>query len=49
MSFITKLVRDGVNPKLVQKLARHSTITLTLGTYTHVEADELRRAMEGEK
>lgn len=47
-SYITELVRRGVNPKLVQKLARHSTITLTLDTYTHVDDDELRRALEGE-
>lgn len=47
MSYITKLIRDGVNPKLVQRLARHSTVALTLGIYTHVDDDELRRAVEG--
>jgi site-specific recombinase XerD len=37
-----------VNPKIVQKLARHSTITLTLDRYTTVENSDLRKALEGE-
>lgn len=47
-SYITHLVRSGVNPKLVQTLARHSTITLTLDRYTSVESDDVRKALEGE-
>jgi integrase len=46
-SYITHLVRSGVNPKLVQTLARHSTITLTLDRYTSVESDDVRKALEG--
>lgn len=46
-SYITDLIRRGVNPKIVQKLARHSTITLTLDVYTVLDDDELRRALEG--
>lgn len=45
-SYITHLVASGTNPKIVQKLARHSTITLTLDRYTHVEDDDVRRALE---
>jgi integrase/recombinase XerD len=45
-SYITMLVRRGVNPKLVQKLARHSTITLTLDRYTSVDDAEVRDALE---
>jgi integrase len=45
-SYITHLVAKGVNPKVVQKLARHSTITLTLDRYTHVEDDDVRDALE---
>ena len=45
-SYITHLVASGVNPKIVQKLARHSTITLTLDRYTHVEDADLRGALE---
>lgn len=46
-SYITHLVASGVNPKIVQKLARHSTITLTLDRYTHLEDGDLRGALEG--
>lgn len=35
-SFITNVVNSGVNVKLAQTLARHSTVQLTLGRYTHV-------------
>jgi integrase/recombinase XerD len=47
-SYITHLIMDGVNPKIVQMLARHSTITLTLDRYTHVDKTDLRKALEGE-
>jgi integrase len=45
-SYISQLVAAGVNPKTVQTLARHSTITLTLDLYTHIEDEEPRRALE---
>ena len=45
-SYITHLIKSGVNPKIVQMLARHSTITLTLDRYTLLEADDLRGALE---
>jgi integrase len=35
-TFISSLARAGVNPKVAQTLARHSTITLTLDRYAHV-------------
>lgn len=47
-SYITALVKRGVNVKIVQKLARHSTITLTLDLYTHLDDGDLRRAIEGD-
>ena len=34
-TFVTNLVRGGAHPKVVQDLARHSTITLTMDRYTH--------------
>lgn len=46
-SYITHLILSGANPKVVQTLARHSTITLTLDRYTHVDADDVRKALEG--
>lgn len=45
-SYITHLIRSGVNPKIVQTLARHSTITLTLDRYTHLEDGDTRAAIE---
>jgi integrase/recombinase XerD len=35
-SYITNLANAGVAPKVVQLLARHSTIRLTMDRYTHV-------------
>ncbi|AGA28741.1 tyrosine-type recombinase/integrase [Singulisphaera acidiphila] len=46
-SYITHLIMAGVNPKIVQTLARHSTITLTLDRYTHLEDGDTRAALEG--
>lgn len=48
-SYITHLAASGLNPKTVQKLARHSTITLTLDRYFHLEDGDLRKALEGEE
>lgn len=45
-TFITSLARAGVSPSDAKKLARHSTITLTMDVYTHVETDELRRSLD---
>lgn len=45
-SYITDLVRKGVNPKIVQTLARHSTITLTLDRYTTLDDSDAREAIE---
>ena len=39
-SFISALVRAGVMPAVAMKLARHSTITLTIDRYTHVSAQD---------
>jgi integrase len=46
-SYVTNLVAAGVNPKVVQKLARHSSITLTMDVYTTTDDAELRAALEG--
>jgi site-specific recombinase XerD len=37
-TFITNLRDAGVDPKVAQKLARHSDIRLTLNIYTHVKS-----------
>jgi integrase len=45
-TFITNLCRAGVAPKVAQTLARHSTITLTLDRYTHVNLYDQAGALE---
>jgi integrase len=45
-TYITHLVRSGINPKIVQKLARHSTITLTLDRYTTLDESDVTEALE---
>lgn len=46
-TFITWLVERGHHPAVVQALARHSTISLTMDHYTHLSQDLLRRALDG--
>lgn len=45
-SFVSYLIRGGVQPKVTQRLARHSSITLTMDRYTHLlggnDAEALR-------
>jgi integrase len=44
--YVTGLFRVGTHPRIAQGLARHSTINLTMGTYTRVADDELARAVQ---
>jgi integrase len=44
-TFITNLVNSGVHPRVAQKLARHSTITLTMDRYSHTLMDEQTQAL----
>ncbi len=45
-TFVTRLVRAGVAPKEAQALARHSTITLTMNRYAHIEREASARALD---
>ncbi len=45
-SFISLLARSGVRPKECQRLARHSTITLTMDVYADTDLQELAAAVE---
>lgn len=45
-TYITNLVAAGVAPKVVQALARHSTITLTMDRYAHLADDEAAKALD---
>ncbi len=47
-AFITAMIRSGADPATVQKLARHSTVVLTLERYTKTGRADLRKALEGE-
>jgi integrase len=40
-TFLTHLAESGVHPKVAQVLARHSTITLTMDRYTHLQVLDL--------
>jgi hypothetical protein len=45
-TFITMLARSGVHPKTAQRLARHSTMELTMAFYTHIGLDQEASAVE---
>jgi len=45
-TFISNLSRSGVSPKVAQSLARHSTIGLTMDTYTHLSLYDERAALD---
>jgi integrase len=44
-TFISNLAAGGVHPKTAQRLARHSTITLTMDRYTHLRREALAGAL----
>jgi integrase/recombinase XerD len=43
-SYITNVVESGASVKMAQTLARHSTPTLTIGRYAHVQRAEKTKA-----
>ncbi|HYT92984.1 MAG TPA: hypothetical protein VEL76_29975 [Gemmataceae bacterium] len=45
-TFISRLAESGVHPKMAQILARHSTITLTMDFYTHLNVHDQTVALE---
>jgi len=45
-TYVSRLVRSGANIKVAQELARHSTPTLTLGRYAHMEIIDQRKALD---
>ena len=44
-TYVSRLVRSGVNVKLCQELARHSDPKLTLGIYAHVDMQDKALAL----
>lgn len=47
-SYITALADRGVNPKELQRLARHSDVKLTIDRYVKTTDQKLRDAVEGD-
>lgn len=45
-TFITSLAKAGVHPGKAQRLARHSTVNLTMNVYTSLDVDDLRESVE---
>lgn len=45
-SFVSLITQGGVHPKLAQRLARHSTVELTLARYSHTLLDDEAQALE---
>ena len=45
-TYITNVVKGGASPKIAQALARHSKITLTMDTYTHISLHDQRGALD---
>jgi site-specific recombinase XerD len=46
-SYITAVVLSGASVKVCQELARHSSPTLTLNTYTHLQLHDLTAGLAG--
>jgi len=44
-TFVSRMLKAGANAKVVQRLARHRTPTLTLGRYAHAQDADLRHAV----
>lgn len=44
--FVSKIAAAGVLPKVVQSLARHSTITMTMDRYTHLGLLDTSNALD---
>lgn len=45
-SYVSRLVRSGVDPKAAQRLAGHSTAELTLSRYTHADVADRAKALK---
>lgn len=45
-SFVSLITQGGVHPKIAQRLARHSTVELTLGRYSHTLLSDEAAALD---
>ena len=46
-TFVTNMAKAGVHPKVMQSLARHSDVKLTMDVYTMVDRADQQRAIDG--
>jgi len=46
-TYLSRLGRSGASAKAMQKLARHTTVELTIGRYTHANLYDLAAAVDG--
>ena len=44
--YVSNLVAAGLNPKAAQALARHSTVTLTMDVYAHLQDGSMTRLLD---
>jgi site-specific recombinase XerD len=45
-TYLTNLARAGVQPRVMQKLAEHASVSTTLSIYAHVNTDDISNAVE---
>jgi len=45
-TYVSRLERSSANTKVTQELARHSTPTLTLGRYAHIELLDQKKVLD---
>ncbi|MBQ9147776.1 MAG: tyrosine-type recombinase/integrase [Rikenellaceae bacterium] len=45
-TYLTNLAQAGVHPSVMQRLAGHSSINVTMKIYTHVQNDDLKEAVD---
>lgn len=47
-TFVSQKIRSGVSAKSVSAYVGHTDIKMTLGTYTHINADDLKQCVKSE-
>ena len=45
-TFCTRMAENGVDPKVLQRLMGHKSITVTMEIYNHVDGDRVRKEMD---
>jgi len=45
-TYATRLMENGIHPKVAQELLGHSTCDITMAVYSHVLPDQMKQAVE---